>query len=197
MNVYRLAANGVIACTSSLSLAGCSIGLITMSPAAAQVAAPAAKTPAPAAVAGQSVPAGASPSVRGGLYFQIMTTSGTARTIPVIAWGLFTAAGMDHEDKDGVVHTFAFPGGTFQLRYRPGSPVGGSGDPSTCLSTGSSNGNYTLSGGTGKYRRISGSGHYTLNIVEIQAKVNGACSQSRPPVAFQQVITASGPASLP
>jgi hypothetical protein len=104
---------------------------------------------------------------------------------------------MDHEDKDGVVHTFAFPGGTFQLRYRPGSPVGGSGDPSTCLSTGSSNGNYTLSGGTGKYRRISGSGHYTLNIVEIQAKVNGACSQSRPPVAFQQVITASGPASLP
>jgi hypothetical protein len=53
----------------------------------------------------------------------------------------------------------------------------------------------SLSGGTGKYRRISGSGHYTWNIVEIQAKVNGACSD--PPVAFQEVITASGPASLP
>jgi hypothetical protein len=104
MNVHRLAANGVIACASSLTLAACSIGLITVTPASATNA-------ATASVAGQSVPAGASPSVRGGENFQMMTTSGTATTMPVIAWGLFTAAGTDHEK--GVVHTFAFPGGTF------------------------------------------------------------------------------------
>jgi hypothetical protein len=190
MNVCRLAVSGVIVCVSSLSLAACSIGLITVSPADA--------TPtAPVAVAGQAVPADASPSVPGGVNFQMMTTSGTARTIPVIAWGLFTAAGVDHEDNDGVVHTFAFPGGTFQLRYHLPSGIGYTVNPRTCLATGSGNGPYTLSGGTGAYRRISGSGHYSLNIVEIQAKANGACSDTRPPVAFQEVITASGPVKLP
>ena len=51
----------------------------------------------------------------------------------------------------------------------------------------------TLSGGTGRYKGISGSGHYSLNVVEIQGRANGNCSPSRPPAAFQQVITASGP----
>jgi hypothetical protein len=62
------------------------------------------------------------------------------------------AAGTDHENhENGPIHTFAFPGGTFQPRY-----------------------------------------HFPS-----YAKVNGACSYSRPPVAFQEVITASGTASLP
>lgn len=191
MNVHRLAANGVIACASSLTLAACSIGLITVSPASATNA-------ATASVAGQMVPAGASPSARGSMNFQMITTSATTKTIPVIAWGLFTAAGTDHENQGGgfgTVHTFAFPGGTFQLRYHSPNAIAGSIDPKTCLSTGTGSGTYTLSGGTGKYRRISGSGHYTMNFVELYAKVNGGCSDSL--VAFQEVLTASGRASLP
>jgi hypothetical protein len=186
MNVHRLAANGVIACASSLTLAACSIGLITVSPASATNATSAAT----ASVAGQTVPAGASPSARGSMHFQMMTTSGTATTIPVIAWGLFTAAGTDHEK--GGIHTLAFPGGTFQLRYSP-IPIAGS-YPS-CLFANTDGGTYTLSGGTGKYRGISGSGHFTLNIVELYAKGNGYCSNRL--VAYQQVITASGTAKLP
>jgi hypothetical protein len=162
-------------------------GLITVSPASATNA-------AAAAVAGQTVPAGASPSARGSMNFQMMTTSGTAKTIPVIAWGLFTAASTDHEK--GVVHTFVFPGGTFQLRYRNPIPIASS-YPS-CLFSGSGvAGTYTLSGGTGKYRGISGSGHLTLNIVGIYVKGNGSCLTGRPPVAYQEVDTASGTASLP
>jgi hypothetical protein len=186
MNVHRLAANGVIACASSLTLAACSIGLITVSPASATNA-------ATATVAGQTVPAGASPSVRGSMNFQMMTTSGTARSMPVIAWGLFTAVGTDHENLvDGAVHTFAFPGGTFHLRYSP-IPIAGS-YPS-CLFANTDGGTYTLSGGTGKYKGISGSGHFTLNIVELYVKGNGGCSNRL--VAFQEVITASGTAKLP
>jgi hypothetical protein len=191
MNVHRLAASGVIACASSLLLAACSIGLITVRPAAATSA-------AQAVAAGQTVTAGAPPSSPDE-DFQMMTTSGTTKTIPVIAWGLFTAAGTDHENHggtNGTVHTFAFPGGTFQLRYHLPSAIESSGNPS-CLVRGSGNGTYTLSGGTGKYKGIRGSGHYTLKFIEIQAKANGSCSLSRPPVAFQQVITASGPVKLP
>ena len=188
MNLYRLAVSSVIVCASSLSLAACSIGLITVSPAAATLA-------VPATAAGQTVTAAAS-SARGEVNFQMMTTSATTKTIPVIAWGLLTAAGTDRENEggtNGTVHTFVFPGGTFQLRYHLPSAIGYSVNPRTCLSTGSGSGTYTLSGGTGRYKGISGSGHYSLNIVEIQARANGSCSPSRPPVAFQQVITASGP----
>jgi hypothetical protein len=222
MNAYRFAALGIMACASVLSLAACSAGLMTVSPVAATSAAPGAThtskggggpTPVgthpssgggPSGVAGVPSP-GSSGSTggtaNGGMNFQMITTSGTTKTIPVIAWGLFTAAGTDHENQGGIgspIHTFAFPGGTFQLRYRfPWAIAEATPDPRTCLVIGTGSGPYTLSGGTGKYRRVSGSGHFTLNFVEIQAKVNGACSDSRPPVAFQEVITASGPASLP
>jgi hypothetical protein len=193
MKLHRLVTSSVIACASSLALAACSFGLITDSPAAATSA-------GPAVVAGHTATAGASPSAPGDVNFQMMTTSGTTKTIPVIAWGLFTAAGTDHENQsgaNGTVHTFAFSGGTFQLSYHLPSGVGYTVNPQTCLSTGSGNGTYTLSGGTGEYKGISGSGHYTVKAIEIQAKANGSCSSSLPPVAFQLVITASGPVKLP
>ena len=45
-----------------------------------------------------------------------------------------------------------------------------------------------LSGGTGAYAGISGSGKYQYSALGIGAKSGGKCSQSKPPVAWHQVI---------
>jgi hypothetical protein len=158
---------------------------------------------AAAAVAGlvMAGPAGASPvaasspaAVTGTEHVQIMTTSGTATTASVIVWGLFTAAGVDHVGN--TIDTIVLPGGTIKIKH-----PGGGGPPNfntkTCLLTASERAAYTLVGGTGKFKGITGHGIATVSIVAIAAKVKGACSQTAPPVAFHQVINGSGPARLP
>ena len=61
----------------------------------------------------------------------------------------------------------------------------------------SQDGTYKLLSGTGAYAGISGSGTYQLSILAIGASSGGKCVQNKPPVAFHQVINASGPVSLP
>ena len=59
-------------------------------------------------------------------------------------------------------------------------------------------GTHIITGGTGKYKGISGHGTYTVSVVGIGAKAKkGACSQTAPPVAQHQVVNASGPVKLP
>ena len=57
-------------------------------------------------------------------------------------------------------------------------------------------GGYRITGGTGKYAGISGHGRYQLSILALGARSGGKCSQSKPPVAWHQVINASGPVSV-
>jgi len=146
-------------------------------------------------------PAGASPvaphgaaAVTGTEHVQIMTTSATSPTASVIVWGVFTAAGVDHQGN--TVDTIVFPGGSVKVRHSNGTGPA-SFNPKTCLMLINQHGTYSFVGGTGKYKGISGHGRYALSIVALGAKVKGACSQTRPPVAFQQVIDASGPVRLP
>ena len=61
-------------------------------------------------------------------------------------------------------------------------------NPKTCLLTINFHGTYQLTGGTGAYQGITGSGNYKLGILAIGAKSGGKCSKSLPPVAFHQVI---------
>jgi hypothetical protein len=157
---------------------------------------------AAAAVVGLASPAGASPvAVRGPAvvtgteHFQMTTTSGTASASPLIAYGVFTTPGVDHES-GGATATFVFPGGTVKVRHSSGTGPQ-SFNPKTCLFQVTLHGTYTLTGGTGKYKGISGHGTYTLAILGIGAKSKGACSQTLPPVAWQQQIKASGPVRLP
>jgi hypothetical protein len=70
-------------------------------------------------------------------------------------------------------------------------------DPKTCLLTINQHGTYKLLSDTGAYTGISGSGKYQLSILDIGARSGGKCTQSKPPVAFHQVINVSGPVSLP
>ena len=135
-------------------------------------------------------------AVRGTEHFQMMTTSGTGSTGSVIASGVFTAPAVDHEHQATNTSTFTFSNGTINIKHSSGTGTQHF-DPKTCLLTVNLHGTYKLLSGTGKYAGISGSGTYQLSILAIGASSGGKCVQNQPPVAFHQVINASGPVSLP
>src|SRR6266567_2388211 len=120
--------------------------------------------------AGAAAPAGR--DVSGIEHFQLVTTSATATTQTVIATGVFTAGGVDHQGSK--VDTFVFPGGSFKVAHSQGTGTQNF-DPKTCLNT------------------VRGHGIYHLSILGIGARSGGKCTMHKPPVAWQQIIQASGP----
>jgi hypothetical protein len=109
----------------------------------------------------------------------------------VIARGVFTAPATDIMGNR--TDTFKFSNGSFRVRHSPGHGPQ-SFNPRTCLVKVSQHGTYKLSHGTGKYAGIKGHGRYHVTVLAIGARnANGKCSQRKAPVAFQQIIKASGP----
>jgi hypothetical protein len=129
-------------------------------------------------------------------HFQMMTTSATSSTDSVIASGVFTAPGVDHEHSKTNTATFAFANGTVSLKHSKGTGKQ-SFNPKTCLLTINEHGTYTITGGTGSYAGITGNGKYQLSILAVGARSGSKCSQTKPPLAFHQLINASGPVTLP
>lgn len=127
-------------------------------------------------------------------HFQLMTTSATATTSSVIAYGVFTGAGVDHQISNNV-DRFVFPNGNIRVHHSNGKGPQ-TFNPKTCLLTINQHGTYLITHGTGKFAGITGHGVYHLSIIAIGARSHGKCSQTKPPVAFHQVINASGPVSL-
>ena len=148
------------------------------------------------AMTASAAPTVARAAVSGTEHFQMMTTAGTGTTGSVIASGVFTAPGVDHEHQATNTSTFTFSNGTINIKHSSGTGTQHF-DPKTCLLTVSEHGTYKLLSGTGAYAGISGSGTYQLSILAIGASSGGKCVQNKPPVAFHQVINASGPVSLP
>jgi hypothetical protein len=139
--------------------------------------------------------ASASPATSGTEHFYLMTTSGTATTIPLIANGVFTASGVDHEGN--TVDTAAFTNGTFKITHSGG--VGGAPkvNPHTCFFTFTGKGKFTVGHGTGAYKGISGSGRVVISIVGILGRTHsGACSENGKPVAWQQSYKATASIKL-
>lgn len=126
--------------------------------------------------------------------FQLMTTSATSPASSVIAHGVFTGAAVDHQQAHNM-DTFVFSNGTVRVHHTNGKGQQ-SFNPKTCLMTINQRGGYRITGGTGKYAGISGHGRYQLSILALGARSGGKCSQSKPPVAWHQVINASGPVSV-
>ena len=147
------------------------------------------------AVSGVAVAGAASrPAVSGTESFQIMSTSATSTTSSFLAHGaVFTAGGVDHSGSK--TDTIVLPGGSFKVTHSKGTGTQ-SFNPTTCLLTVNMHGTYTISGGTGTYATISGSGKYQISILAIGQKSGGVCSRTLPPSTFQQVIKAAGTASL-
>jgi hypothetical protein len=163
---------------------------------------------AAAAVLGLAVPASASqapgsaamPAVTGTEHFQIMSTSATSNKLSVILYGPLTAAGTDTETNNNAptsAGVFTLPGGSFKVTHT--NPNGGSFNAKTCLFTFSGKGTFKFSGGTGKYKGISGHGTFTMSVMGIGPKLkSGACNPNpnAVPVAFQQVVDATGTITL-
>ena len=147
-----------------------------------------------AGLAAASASTSAAPAASGTEHIQIMSTSATSSNQSIIASGRFTAGGVDHSGSK--VDTVAFPGGTFKVAHSPGKGPQ-TFNSKTCLFTTHQHGTYTLGHGTGKFKGISGHGKYVVSVMGVGAKSGGKCSQSKPPVAFQLIIKASGPVSLP
>jgi len=117
-----------------------------------------------------------------------------------MAWGPFAAGGVDHESTSNSntgTDLFVFAGGTFKVTHT-GKSMSQSGNAKTCFVEFIDKGTYKLSGGTGKYEGISGHGTFIVTAIGIAPKTKaGTCNQNANPVAFQQIISASGPVSLP
>jgi len=129
-------------------------------------------------------------------HFQEVVASPTAHQAHVIAYGAFTAAGVDVENSNNT-NTFKFPGGSFLVTPRY-TVVSEHLNKSTCLLTQNLRLTYTISHGTGKYAGISGSGHGTLSDLEITARnSHSACSTRKIPLAQQVIGRGQGPVTLP
>ena len=135
-----------------------------------------------------------SSSASGIEHFQIMSTSATATKDTVIAYGVFTAGGVDITTSN-TTDTFKFPDGTIKVRHSSGTGPQ-SFNRHTCLLTVHQHGTYTLVSGTGKYAGISGHGTFHLDILAVGARSHGKCTQKKPPVTFELIVRASGPAHL-
>jgi hypothetical protein len=164
-----------------------------------------------ATVVGLAVPAGASPitarptTVTGAEHFQVMSTAtNNSPNSPLIAWGVFTGAGVDREISSNAagtkgVDTFIFSNGKFTVKHTAKTQKQ-SFNAKTCFYAFSETGVFTLSGGTGKYKGISGSGKFALSVVGIGPKLkSGACNpnQNARSIANQQEIVGNASVRLP
>jgi hypothetical protein len=129
-------------------------------------------------------------AVSGIEYVQIMSTAATGPA-SAIARGVFAAGGLARLD-DGSGGTIVFPGGTIMLSHRPAKSSSHF-YPGGCLSLISQSGSYRIVGGTGRYAGISGHGTYQLSLEIVAARVHGACSSAKPPVAQQELLRLAGP----
>lgn len=127
-------------------------------------------------------------------HFQFMTTSTTTNRVTVIVHGVFTAGGIDMATGP-TTDTIQFPNGTIKLRHSPGKGTT-SLNPRTCLVTVNLRGTQELLGGTGKYAGITGHQTARVHILAIAARSHGKCTMNKPPVSFEQLVTATGPVDL-
>jgi hypothetical protein len=163
-----------------ISLAGAACAAAALALAAPAMASPAAR--------------GAGPAVRGIEHFQLVSTSAAGNTAKVIAYGVFTGAAVDHMGK---ADKFVFKHGSFTVHHKNGKGGTQKFNPKTCLAQITQPGTYRISGGTGKYKGISGHGRFRYTVLFIGARnANGKCANHKPPVASQLIIRASGPVHL-
>ncbi len=113
----------------------------------------------------------------------------------VIATGDFIAGGKARAEGKGVL-LLDSPSGTITLQTtKQHKKVSKDQTATACVQTQISSGAYTIAGGTGAYKGISGSGRSTIHNTFVEQVVNGHCASAF--TAVQSLITASGPVSLP
>ncbi len=144
-----------------------------------------------ALVAGTGL-AAASASAAAGRTEEFRMVSGqVSGKASVIATGAFTAGGTTNLDTTAA--TLRFRGGSFRISPRP-ALAHAHVNPRTCMLNALQQGSYRIGHGTGRFAHISGSGSYVAEILGVLARnARGKCSETKPPRALQQVVTAHGP----
>jgi hypothetical protein len=129
-------------------------------------------------------------------HFNLMTTQPSASRYVVIASGLFTAGGIDVSGN--TTDLVKLPGGSFKIHHGANVHIiKQQFNPKTCLATFKGEAAFTVSGGTGKYKRISGKGTAIISATEIAARTKaGACNMNANPAVLEQTITATAKVKL-
>ena len=137
--------------------------------------------------------ASASPAAAPAEHFRVISAAATSRRLSVIATGHFTAGGYEVPGKlirGHATDKAVFPSGRFLVhRHVTHQAVS---LPRNCLFTEVQRGTYTLGQGTGQFRKISGSGTFSLRITGVIRRARGVCSRSGKLSAFQQISYESG-----
>jgi hypothetical protein len=129
-------------------------------------------------------------------HFSFIDTSNSSQAASAIATGAFTAGGTTVLNRG--TDTLRLSHGTIKIAIHFTHAPQTTANPTTCLVAEHSSGTYTLAAGTGIYDRISGSGHFAQAAHQVGPTAHSKCSlASGNPVASQQIVTASGPVSLP
>ena len=119
--------------------------------------------------------------------------SATSGKTPVAAYGAFNASGTDVQGNRNT-DTFTFPGGSFVVKHKV-TRSRQHFSTTNCAGKIRQSGTYKISGGTGKYAGISGSGHFVSRVLLVARHTAKGCSGA--PVAVQVIIRAHGPVTLP
>jgi hypothetical protein len=121
-------------------------------------------------------------------HWTVESTNPVSATAVLIARGPLTVGGTINLLTGHVT----LPGGTLTLSHKQSWGTQGQ-NPRTCLTTVTSSGTYTVTGGTGRYTRVHGHGTYRLTAYAIVTKVNGTCATKVVPYAQTELLTATGP----
>ena len=145
-----------------------------------------------AAASGTAVAAASptGPANSGTEHFYLMTTQPSAAKYEIIATGVFTAGGTDISGSKS--DTAKLAKGSFKVNHSgPFHIIKQQVNPKTCFAVFEATASITLSGGTGAYKGISGSGSATITDTAIGPKSKGKCNLNANPVANEQTITAT------
>jgi len=130
------------------------------------------------------------PANSGTEHFYLMTTQPTAAKFQIIATGVFTAAGTDIAGSKA--DTVKLATGSFKVNHAgPLHILKQQVNPKTCFAVFEARAGLTISGGTGAYKAISGSGTGTITDIAIFPKSKGKCNLNANPVANEETITAT------
>jgi hypothetical protein len=139
--------------------------------------------------------ASASPAASGTEHFSLMTTLPSSSKYTIIASGVFTAGGVDHEGNS--TDTAKFANGSFKIHHGGGVKVVKEQiNSKTCLGVAIIKVKFTLGGGTGAYKGLSGSGTATINDLAIFQRSKGRCNPNANAVSNEQTITATAHVKL-
>jgi hypothetical protein len=133
----------------------------------------------------------AAPSASGTEHLYLMTTQPSASRYSIIVNGVFTAGGVDISGR--TTDTVRVTDGTFKVHHGGAVHVIKQQlNPRTCLAQFEATGAITLGGGTGAYKKLTGSGKALISELAIARRNSkGACNLNANPLVNEQTITAT------